>query len=59
VFNLVRALGGRLPRVLIVGCEPLSLEEGMGLSDPVGAAVDDAVRMVEELVRKEVKAWVG
>jgi hydrogenase maturation protease len=59
VFNLVQALGGRLPRVLIVGCEPLSLEETMGLSDPVSAAVDDAARMVKELVSKEVNAWVG
>jgi hydrogenase maturation protease len=59
VFNLVQALGGRLPRVLIVGCEPLSLEEGIGLSVPVRAAVQDAVRMVEELVSKEVNAWVG
>jgi hydrogenase maturation protease len=59
VFNLVKALGGRLPRVLIVGCEPFSLEEGMGLSDPVRAAVDDAVRMVKDLVSKEVNAWVG
>lgn len=59
VFNLVQALGGRLPRVLIVGCEPLSVEERMGLSDPVSAAVDNAVRMVKELVGKEVSAWVG
>src|SRR5690242_19569394 len=59
VFNLVQALGGSMPRVLIVGCEPTNLEEGMGLSDPVSAAVDVACRMVEDLVSKEVSAWVG
>ena len=59
VFNLVQALGGRLPRVLIVGCEPLSVEERMGLREPVSAAVDAAVRMVKELVSKEVNVWVG
>jgi hydrogenase maturation protease len=34
----------------VVGCEPASLEEGIGLSAPVAAAVDDAVRMVTKLV---------
>ncbi len=53
VFQLVKAMGGQLGRVLIVGCEPETLgpEEGlMGLSDPVQNALDEAVRMVESLV---------
>ena len=29
VFGALRALGGAPGRVLIVGCEPASLEEGM------------------------------
>jgi hydrogenase maturation protease len=33
-----------------VGCEPATLDEGIGLSAPVAAAVDDAVRMVTKLV---------
>jgi hydrogenase maturation protease len=54
VLRMVHALGGRPPRVLVVGCEPANVdldEEGqMGLSPPVEAAVDEAVRMVESLV---------
>ncbi|MEV0988561.1 hydrogenase maturation protease [Streptomyces sp. NPDC049949] len=37
-------------RIWVVGCEPGSLEEGIGLSTPVAAAVPEAVRMVLDLV---------
>jgi hydrogenase maturation protease len=37
--------------VLLVGCEPASTDEGIGLSAPVTAAVDEAVRVVLDLVR--------
>ncbi|WP_327134992.1 hydrogenase maturation protease [Streptomyces sp. NBC_01343] len=37
-------------RIWVVGCEPGSLEEGIGLSAPVAAAVPEAVRMVLDLV---------
>ncbi|HEU5421476.1 MAG TPA: hydrogenase maturation protease [Streptosporangiaceae bacterium] len=51
VFSMLDMLGGERPgRVLIVGCEPASIEYGMGLSDPVAAAVDEAVRVVLDLV---------
>ena len=54
VLRLVEALGGRPPRVLVVGCEPATVdldEEGqVGLSPAVEAAVDEAVRMIESLV---------
>ncbi|MFD8208912.1 hydrogenase maturation protease [Streptomyces sp. NPDC059695] len=40
-------------RILVVGCEPACLDEGIGLSPPVAAAVPEAVRMVTELVRQE------
>ena len=54
VLRLVDALGGRPPRVLVVGCEPATVdldEQGqIGLSPAVEAAVDEAVRMVESLV---------
>ena len=53
VFQLVRAMGGEIRRVVIVGCEPETLgpEEGyMGLSQPVETAIEDAVRIVESLV---------
>ncbi|MFC8451415.1 hydrogenase maturation protease [Kitasatospora sp. NPDC057223] len=53
--TLSAGTGGTPPgRVLVVGCEPRSLEEGIGLSEPVAAAVDEAVRVVLRLVRDEV-----
>ncbi|GAB7184741.1 hydrogenase specific C-terminal endopeptidases [Kitasatospora sp. Ki12] len=49
--TLAAGTGGEPPgRVLVVGCEPASLEEGIGLSAPVAAAVDEAVQMVLRVV---------
>jgi len=54
VLQLVRAMGGVLPRIVIVGCEPTPLDEyadmQMDLSPPVQAAIEPAVRMVESIV---------
>ena len=47
---LVQALGGVTTRILIVGCEPARVEEGIGLSEPVAAAVDEAIGVVRELL---------
>ena len=56
VFGLLRALGGgaRAGRVLVVGCEPAEVTDRMGLSEPVAGAVDQAVRVVRELVEQEL-----
>jgi hydrogenase maturation protease len=51
VFRMLDMLGADAGRVLVVGCEPASIEEGIGLSAPVAAAVDEAVRVVLNLVR--------
>ncbi|MGO4462695.1 hydrogenase maturation protease [Streptomyces sp. M-16] len=40
-------------RTLVVGCEPACVEEGIGLSGPVAAAVPEAVRMLLDLLREE------
>ena len=50
VLSLAGSLGGDAGRVLVVGCEPATLEEGIGLSAPVAAAVGEAVAMVTRLV---------
>ncbi|HEY2064501.1 MAG TPA: hydrogenase maturation protease [Gemmatimonadaceae bacterium] len=50
VFQLLATLGGVPGHVLIVGCEPSSIDEEMGLSDPVARAVDEAVELIAELV---------
>ena len=54
VFALLRSLGGRPPHTLIVGCEPESVDEGMGLSPAVETAVDDAVELVLGVVAGRV-----
>lgn len=54
VFTSVRSMGGELPRVLLVGCEPASLEEGIGLSAPVERAVMPAVGLIRELIEREL-----
>ncbi|MEV4946993.1 hydrogenase maturation protease [Streptomyces sp. NPDC053755] len=52
--TLCAGTGATAPRrILVVGCEPACLDEGIGLSPPVAAAVPGAVRMVTELVRQE------
>lgn len=49
--TLCAGTGGEPPRrVLVVGCEPASVDEGIGLSAPVSDAVPEAVRLIEELL---------
>ncbi len=43
-------LGGVLPPTVVVGCEPADVDEGMGLSQPVAAAVEVAVDVVRRLL---------
>lgn len=56
VLRNVRAMGGSPGRVMLVGCEPGDFGEMGRLSPTVEAAVDEAARMVESLVRREVAA---
>lgn len=50
VFAQVRTLGGQLGRVLIVGCEVEDASERIDLSRSVEGAVDEAIRVILELV---------
>ncbi|HWF10100.1 MAG TPA: hydrogenase maturation protease [Bryobacteraceae bacterium] len=52
VLQLVKTMGGEIRRLLIVGCEPESCGEGIGLSPRVAASVDRAVEMIEEVVAR-------
>ena len=57
VLSMVKSMGGEFRKILLVGCEPATFgpEEGqMGLSEPVEAAVDAAVEIVESLVTREL-----
>jgi hydrogenase maturation protease len=50
VFATLTALGGTAPRTIVVGCEVENIEEGMGLSEPVAAAVPGAVAAINDVV---------
>jgi hydrogenase maturation protease len=59
VLALARSLGGgRLPRVVVVGCEPqtnVDVDDDVvvaELSEPVRAALDEATRLTEGLVKE-------
>ncbi len=59
VLALLRVLGGRVDRIVVVGCEPAIADEGMTLSPPVEAAVDQAVALVQELINEYRGAVTG
>jgi len=54
VLRMVAAMDGRCHRIVLVGCEPGDFggewEGRMGLTDPVVAAVDAAVSVVDSLI---------
>ncbi|MFD8886847.1 hydrogenase maturation protease [Streptomyces erythrochromogenes] len=46
-------------RTLVLGCEPACVEEGIGLSAPVAAAVPEAVRMALDLLDRPAPDEAG
>lgn len=50
VLALLATLGGSPGRVLVLGCEPAVVDERMGLSPPVEAAVDVALAELRALI---------
>ncbi len=50
VFGVLDMLGADAGKVLLVGCEPVSVDYGIGLSPAVTAAVGEAVRVVKGLI---------
>jgi hydrogenase maturation protease len=50
VLGTLAHLGGRIDRVYVVGCQPASFEDGIGLSPLVEAAVEGAVALCNELI---------
>lgn len=50
VFASLRALGGHPPYTVVVGCEAASVQEGIGLTEPVAEAVPRAARVVADIV---------
>lgn len=56
VLAMLGTLGAADRQVLVVGCEPACVSEGIGLSEPVAAAVDEAVAVVLDLVARAGQA---
>ena len=50
IFAMLASMGGHPGRSLVVACEPADLGAGMGLSDPVRAALPHAVSAVEDIL---------
>ncbi len=56
VLATLERLGGILDRIFVVGCQPADLDEGIGLSPDVAAAVVPAAELCVELVAELVEA---
>ena len=55
VLRMAFSMGAKFNLLLLVGCEPKTLggDEGlMELSDPVAAAIDKAVEVIESLIKR-------
>ncbi|MEP6919299.1 MAG: peptidase M52, partial [Acidobacteriota bacterium] len=54
VLALLRTIGGSPPEVIVIGCEPASIDPGIGLTPEVEAAVEAAERLVWHFVDAEI-----
>jgi len=54
VLASVRRLGGSLPPTYVIGCRPENLDEGIGLSDVVTAAIPQAVDAVRAVLDRRM-----
>jgi hydrogenase maturation protease len=62
VLRLVSMLGGRAGRLLLVGCEPTPIADQddiqFGLSEPVREAIEPAIKLIEDLIEREIDGLV-
>jgi hydrogenase maturation protease len=56
ILAMLSSLGGVIARVLVIACEPESVEEGLGLSEVVSGAVPHAVQLVLQVVNGDHEA---
>lgn len=54
VFASLTALGGAPPHTVVIGCEVENVDDGIGLSGAVAAAVTDAVLAIDDVVARLV-----
>jgi hydrogenase maturation protease len=54
VLGSLASMGGALPPTYVVGCEPADLDEGMGLTPAVEAAVEIAIDAVIDVLTQQL-----
>jgi hydrogenase maturation protease len=59
VLASLEHLGGTLPPTYVVGCAAADLADGIGLSEPVAAAVPEAVALVRALLERVATVGTG
>ncbi len=59
VLRLLADMGGEVERLLLVAGEVAETDEQIGLSEPMAAAVGEAVQVVEQLVAEHVSELAG
>lgn len=59
VFASLNALGGTPPYTVVIGCEAANVDEGIGLSPAVAAAVPEAVRALEDVIARLLEPVKG
>jgi hydrogenase maturation protease len=59
VFAFVRSLGGEAPPITLVGCEPETIAEGIGLSATVSQSVRTAAPLVRRLIQDALALPAG
>lgn len=60
IGSLARQTGSAAPdRIFVVGCEPVTCEEGIGLSPAVDAAIGPALDVVRQLVNQVIEKGGG
>lgn len=50
VLSWIHQIGGKPPRIVVLGCEPGTTEESMELSEPVANSIDVALQMIRALI---------
>jgi hydrogenase maturation protease len=55
VLATLSRLGGDVPLIYVVGCQPASLDEGIGLTPTIAAAVEGAVALCCQLIADVVQ----
>jgi len=58
IFEIIRKLGGKCPRMVQIGCEPESLGDAefgfVGLTESVAVAVDEALEIILQMLEVPV-----